>query len=302
MRACRRRLPLYACAGFGVRYRPVAVPSWCHRERAVLLSCPNAPCLVRRHAGGWLLALAAISPALAAAPVEHVLGKAYASDGRLLYSESHWLFDDPAGPSRVVLYRCPDGQPFARKVVSRQGPAQAPDFELVEQPLGYREGVRSGADGRQVFVQRGAQAEELSAPLATTPPLVVDAGFDAYIQTHWNVLSENATSVPFLLPSRLRTYDVRIKRIADLSIDGRAAREYRISLASWLGFVLPHVDASYDNTSRQLLRLSGLGNIRGANGHNLDVRVDFAPADRDPAQLAEGRAALTETLDGRCDL
>ena len=268
----------------------------------MLLSCPSLPCLARRHVGAALLAFALTSPALAAAPIEHVLGKAYATDGRLLYSDSHWLFDDPARPSRVVLYRCPNGQPFARKVVSRQGPAQAPDFELVEQPLGYREGVRSRPGGRQAYVQRRTQAEERSAPLAASPAPVADAGFDAYIQSHWNVLDERATSVPFLLPSRLRTYDVRIRRIADLSIDGRAAREYRISLASWFGFVLPHVDASYDNTSHQLLRLRGLGNIRGANGHNLDVRVEFAPADREPTQLAQAQAALSATLDGRCDL
>lgn len=249
-----------------------------------------------------MLALALGAPALAAAPIEHVLGKAYASDGRLLYSESHWLFDDPAGPSRVVLYRCPDGQPFARKVVGREGPAQAPDFELVEQPLGYREGVRSTAAGRQVFVQRGAQARERSAPLAASPAPVADAGFDAYIQRHWDVLGEHATSVSFLLPSRLRTYEVRIQRIADQSIDGRAARTYRISLASWFGFVLPHVDASYDAASHQLLRLNGLGNIRGANGRNLDVRVDFAPADRDPDRLAAAQAALGDRLDGRCEL
>jgi len=269
----------------------------------VRLSCPNPPCLAHRRNGAWLLALALVSPALVAAPIEHVVGKAYATDGRLLYSESHWLLDDPAGPSRVVLYRCPDGQPFARKVVSRQGPAQAPDFELVEQPLGYREGVRGDRGARQVFVQRGAQVEERSAPLAATPMPVVDVGFDAYIQTHWDALGDGASiSVPFLLPSRLRTYEVRIKRIADRVIDGHAAREYRISLASWFGFVLPHVDASYDNTSHQLLRLSGLGNIRGASGHNLDVRVDFAPADRAPAQLAEAQAASSAPLDGHCDL
>lgn len=239
---------------------------------------------------------------LAAAPVEHVTGKAYAPDGRLLYSESHWLFDADAQPSRVVLYRCPDGHPFARKVIGHGGPAQAPDFELVEQPLGYREGIRSGTDGRQVFVQRGSQAAERSAALAVVPMPVADAGFDSWIHAHWSELDERAFEVPFVLPSRLRTYRVRIKRIADATIDGRAARQFRISLSSWFGFVLPHVDASYDLASQQLLRLSGLGNIRGANGHNLDVRVDFAAADHAPAARAEAQAALTAPLDGRCEL
>jgi hypothetical protein len=241
-----------------------------------------------------------LASTLAAAPVEHVTAKAYATDGRLLYSEAHWLFDAGAEPGRVVLYSCPDGRPFARKVVGRGGPAQAPDFELVEQPLGYREGIRSGADGRQVFVQRGSQAAERSTALAATPVPVADAGFDAWIQAHWNRLDARAIEVPFVLPSRLRTYNVRIKRIADATIDGRPARQFRISLSSWFGFVLPHVDASYDVASHRLLRLSGLGNIRGASGHNLDVRVDFAPPDR--GRLSDAQAALTAPLDGRCEL
>ena len=301
MRACigaagRTRTPRIAYGNGQPRCRPGAIgrPALSH----------SSPCLTnadRRRGGAWLL-LFALCPALAAAPIEHVTGKAYAADGRLLYSESHWLFDADAEPSRVVLYRCPDGRPFARKVVSRRGPAQAPDFELVEQPLGYREGIRSGAHGRQVFVQRGSQAAERSAPLAATPVPVADAGFDAWIQAHWNQLGERAIEVPFVLPSRLRTYNVRIRRMADRAIDGRPARQYRISLSSWFGFVLPHVDASYDVTSHQLRRLSGLGNIRGANGHNLDVRVEFAASGHQPNRLAEAQAALTEPLDGRCEL
>lgn len=277
------------------------MPSRCHREVALPLSRATLPATDRCRTGACLLLLT-LGSTLAAAPVEHVTGSAYAPDGRLLYSESHWLFDAGAEPRRVVLYRCPDGRAFARKVVDRDGPAQAPDFELVEQPLGYREGIRSGVDGRQVFVQRGSNAQERSAPLAATPVPVADAGFDAWIQAHWSQLDDRAIDVPFLLPSRLRTYRVRIKRIADATIDGRAARQFRISLSSWFGFVLPHVDASYDTTSHQLLRLSGLGNIRGANGHNLDVRVDFAPADHAPDRLAEAQAALTAPLDGRCEL
>lgn len=267
-----------------------------------MLPCANPPCPGRRCTGAWLL-LFALTPALATAPLEHIEGEAYATDGRLLYSESHWLFGNAAQPSRLVLYRCPDGRPFARKLVSGGSPAQAPDFELVEAPLGYREGVRSDHGARQVYVQRGALAEERSAALIDTPAPVVDAGFDAYIQAHWNTLGDSATtSVPFLLPSRLRTYDVKIRRIADVAVDGRTARQYRISLSSWFGFALPHVDASYDSASHQLVRLRGLGSIRGANGHNLDVRVDFAPADRQPANLAEAQAARTEALDGRCKL
>ena len=57
------------------------------------------------------LALAMARQAMA---IEHYEGLAYEKkSGKLLYRESHWLQEG----QRLVLYRCPDGKPFARKKV-----------------------------------------------------------------------------------------------------------------------------------------------------------------------------------------
>ncbi len=59
-------------------------------------------------------------------------GNAYApASGKLMYTESHWLYDDSGNPSRLVLYRCPDGKPFARKLVRDDGhPAASASLRL----------------------------------------------------------------------------------------------------------------------------------------------------------------------------
>ena len=145
------------------------------------------------------LALAACAGALAGTltatdAVRHVEGNAFAgSDGHLMYSESHWLYDDGSNPSRLVLYRCPDGKPFARKVMHDDGSTQAPDFVLRDARTGYQEGVRSAGGKRVVFVRNNKGAQERTATLNTSPTPIIDAGFDAYIRNHWDKLGKNAS-------------------------------------------------------------------------------------------------------------
>ena len=89
-----------------------------------------------------LLVLAAY-PAMAwsAEAIERYEGQAYGrDDGRLRYRETHW---SSGNGRRIVVYRCPGGEPFARKVVQPAGASAAPDFEFFDARDGYREGVRS---------------------------------------------------------------------------------------------------------------------------------------------------------------
>jgi hypothetical protein len=71
------------------------------------------------------------------------------SSGKMIYVESHYLhFVDDKAIDRVVLYRCPNGKPFGRKILNVKGKPQMPEFELVDQRLGYRgfDGVLSNID------------------------------------------------------------------------------------------------------------------------------------------------------------
>ena len=62
---------------------------------------------------------------------------------RLLYTESHWTrFENNLLSERTVLYRCADGTPFARKVISYAPSRLAPAFDFKDARLDYREGLR----------------------------------------------------------------------------------------------------------------------------------------------------------------
>ena len=127
--------------------------------------------------------------------VERVSGAAYSLAGTdLLYKETQYIAAN--GADRVVLYSCPDGRAFARKRVSATGDAQAPDFELTDAHLGYREGVRDRGTQREVYVQRRANMPEQAAPLSLPAGGVIDTGFDAFALRHWDELVRGE-SLPF---------------------------------------------------------------------------------------------------------
>lgn len=255
----------------------------------------------------WLvlvLTLAAAAPAAAA--VEHYVGEARARDGgRLLYSESHWIKPlEGGGQHRLVLYRCPDGKAFARKMVNVGSDAQAPDFELDDGRTGYREGVRGDGTRRTVYYRAAHDEGERSAPLSVGADTVIDAGFDAFVRQHWDaLLARHAIHIDMLVPSRLRTVNFRVVDHGREPVDGREVQRFRVRLDAWYGFALPHIDVGYDAATRRLLDYRGLSNIRDIDGRNLNVRIDFPPhLHQDHADPASMRAAEAAPLDGRCPL
>ena len=263
---------------------------------------------LRACALGLTLTLAAACTATAASPtaggVHYFEGRAVSpSSGKLMYVEAHWFYDDGGDASRLVLYRCPDGTPFARKIAHDHGHPQAPDFTLEDGRTGYQEGVRSTGGKRTVFVRERKGAKERTAALDTSPMPVIDAGFDAYIRSHWDRLGKNGSdTVPFVIPSRLGTLSFKVKRLVDAKIGGREARQYQLGLASWIGFALPHLDVAYDIKTRELLRFSGMANIHASNGDNVKATIEFDPGKDKQVARAEVDAASKASLDGQCHI
>jgi hypothetical protein len=248
--------------------------------------------------------LASIGLVTAVAGGQYYQGCAYSVGGRLLYRENHWLYTDNAVEHRLVVYTCPDGEPFVRKSVDTAPGAATPDVDLFDGRIGYREGVRTRDGRREVFAQADARSPERHAMLALPPNAVIDAGFDAFVREHWDTLSQAGLSpVPFLVPSQLRYLDFSARMLRDQQVDGGDVRWFRLALASWYGFALPHIDVAYDRRSHELREYSGLSNIRDGDGHNLSVTILFPPSERrSDATIADAEQAARRPLTGRCSL
>jgi hypothetical protein len=245
---------------------------------AAVLTCVTAP---------------AIAQSVTAPPAAPEAFEALAYDlktGSLLYRELHRVERGADGSGRrTVLYRCPGGEPFARKVVDYGDDPTSPVFELIDRRLGYREGVREGADGYEVFVQEAAGEPEETAPLPRIEGLVADAGFDDFVKRNWDALVAGETQrFPFLVPSTLDAIEFKVRKHDEIDLGGERATVIRLSLGAWYAFLLPHIDVVYANQTRQLRQFSGISNVRDLDGDNYKVRIEFpAPGQgTDPAALA----------------
>ena len=240
------------------------------------------PCLA---AAAILASLALAAPASAR---ERYEGRAYASGSNALaYVETDWLFDDAEGTkARLVLYRCANGAPFARKLVRDRGNDTAPDFDFVDARDGYAEGVSSEGDRRTVFVRQRAADPLQQRTIDIGPDAVVDAGFDALIRARWDRLTrEGSLSGSFLVPGRLEFLPVRITQQADAGRPG--VLRMRLQLDRWYGFALPKMQITYRAADRWLDEFEGISNIRDASLQRASVRIEFPESARSTAVSQE---------------
>jgi hypothetical protein len=227
--------------------------------------------------GGFLLLVAASFTPQSAATDMHYLGTAYANGSHtVLYKEEHFVFDDHGERTRLVLYRCPSGEPFARKWVRDIAGAQAPNFDLIDARTGYREGVVGKPGARMVYTQESSHAVVHSESLPDRPNAVIDAGFDAYVRQHWDALRANQKApVAFVVPSRLGYVDLRLTDSDAATTGGESLRHLRLSMDAWYGFAAPSIDLTYETADRRLQRFEGISNIRDAAGKNQRVIIEF---------------------------
>lgn len=193
--------------------------------------------------------------------------------GRPLYREQHLVRNDGEGLlERLVVYRCIDGTPFARKRVDYRGAPKAPAFAFEDARSGYREGLERGTGGALVFVDR-PDAERKQAPLPSGA-LVADAGFDEWVRGHWpRLVAGERVPMAFLVPSRLASYDFKVYEVEH---DDAGDRRFRLRLDGLLGWIAPHIDVVYAEADRRLLRFEGLSNLRDdRGGSQLEVRIEF---------------------------
>ena len=193
------------------------------------------------------------------------VGEARGADGgELRYTEHHSC--SQAGTLCQVEYRDTEGKLFARKTLDYSLSKHAPSLELEYLP-----------EGRTLRVDREATAE-----------LVVDAGFDHYMRSSWNLLAQGEpVQFEFLPVGRDDALSMRAEPVEEACPDQRLC--VKVRLDNWLlGALVPPIRLQYDRDNQRLVQYLGISNLRDSDGNSQQVRIDYsypsavdsAPAER----------------------
>ena len=220
------------------------------------------------------------------ADVSERVGYAYDTQtGAFLYSETHReVMENNRLVTNTVSYRDADGRVFAEKYINFQRSLTMPDFHLVNSDNGHVESARGSEAQLNVQFRRLSDTDVREASVETPQNGIIDAGFDRFIEQHWDALvAGGVIEREFLIPSQLDFYTFEVVRAKSEQLD-EYAFELRIKSMFLQMFVEP-VLVHYDSQRRTLLRYEGISNIRDREGQNFDVRIEFRSATRVQVEL-----------------
>lgn len=237
--------------------------------------------LTRQFLGTVALAATAwYVPTAAAEPQYSVSGNAYdMQTARLLYREFYTPVNENG--EVTVNYAKPNGSIFATKTLKYSGELTQPEFQYRDQRDNEHLAARFSA-GRLVLVydQEGYKQEK---EIMETVGLVIDAGFDAFIQQQWDKLIEGKkVRFAFTVPYRLATTNLQVRQVtADKSpLFGENTP------ASWRFFIIEPanrfsaifanpIHLAYESEGKYLMRYYGRSNLDNDKGGTWDVRIEY---------------------------
>lgn len=208
-----------------------------------------------------LLALA--TPAgLVASERPDIVGRAMDPEsGDTLYLEHYYCSADDLVCK--VLYLQPDRALIARKDINYRSSRKAPELTF-----------RDFRTEQKLSVSRPGE------------DLVIDAGFDNFVRSQWQVLDAGQEiTFPFLLVDRDKPLNMRARK--DASCDAsQLCLEVRID--SWLlGFIVDPIKLTYERESQRLMRFQGISNLQTDSGRSQKVVIRYTYRVEAPPEYPE---------------
>jgi hypothetical protein len=210
-----------------------------------------------------------------------VVGTAYDQlSGQLVYRESYTALD--ADKTVRVDYARAEGKIFASKKLTYQGELFQPSFLLED----YRDNefVSAQFDGPiLVLSHEFSNNPKEQKKMVDNATLVVDAGFDAFIQLHWDkLLNDDILKFEFALPNRLSSVNLEIRKISPKESPVFNSREgakwiyFRLKPATmFISLFADPIYLAYDPQGKYLMRFYGRSNLDNDRGGPWDVRIEY---------------------------
>lgn len=225
--------------------------------------------------------LTGCSAALVLAQENYVAaGSAYSLDNNeLVYRELYTALDE--NQSVRVDYTGPDGNVFASKTLVYQGEPFQPSFDFEDSR--DKEFVSAHFQGARLVLTSGVNNSQNEKIIFDNARVVIDAGFDAYIQLNWDkLIAGKRLKFDFALPVRLNTVQLEVRKIkgSDSPVyDANYGRDwiyFRIAPAKTFSALFADpINLAYDPNGKYLMRFHGRSNIDDDKGGPQDVRIEY---------------------------
>ena len=196
-----------------------------------------------------------------------------------LYSETHCLSKDAL--AREVIYRNIDGQLIAHKSLSYETGPTTPSF--VQRNFYSQESIEVELKQDELTMTvRNVNSTGPGKVISTQPspslPVVIDAGFDAFVTANWDdLVAGNSKSFQFPFAARESLVKLRIKPTS-CSYDSETDQCFRLEMNNWLlRMLVAPIELGYDAKLKRLARYRGLSNIGDGKGNGLvvDIRYNY---------------------------
>lgn len=227
-----------------------------------------------------LLLVASVSMSALAEKNYVVAGTAYnIANNQIAYRELYTSLDEKK--SVTVDYFSPDGSLFATKTLMYQGEVFQPGFEFHDSR--DNEYTAAQFQGARLVLSNGKNNNVKEKVIFDNARLVIDAGFDAYIQMNWDeLMTEKRLKFEFALPVRLSTIQLEARKIkasespANDKEFGADWVHFRIAPAkAFISFFADPIYLAYNPKGKFLMRFYGRSNLDNNAGDPVDVRIDY---------------------------
>lgn len=199
--------------------------------------------------------------------------------GRLIYVEERRQFDAPGRLGKWdFTYRNASGETIVRRHVNFEMSTLKPSFRLDDLRTGYAEGAELVGDRIKVFMGGSAGDPYREKLLQVPEPAVVDAGFNAYVERHWDALMKgDVLHFNFVAPSQLDYFKFRVYKARDTTHRQKQAVVLKMDIDhALLRLFVDAIQLTYDRGTRQLLVYHGISNIYDDKGKTHKVRMEFS--------------------------
>jgi hypothetical protein len=209
-----------------------------------------------------------------------VTGTAYNPDtNQVVYREAYTAVNDMGEVQ--VDYLNSQGAKIATKKLLYQGEPFQPTF--VMEDFRDEETISVQYERARMVVRHKDMNGARQQIIMDHAKVVVDAGFDAFIQLNWDdLLRGKSLKFDFVVPTKLSTVRLEVEKIAPTLSPvynkeyGESWIYFRLQPAKkWISIFADPIYLAYDPNGKYLMRYFGRSNLDDARGIPQDVRIEY---------------------------